>query len=149
MVHVRVEKATHDDLPLFAEMEQMAGTSEFINPYSVEEHHRKFDEPQIIYLRINNGGVIAGFFILSLEPDGTSVEFRWIVVSDKGSGIGQAAIIQMEEFCKDELGRSRIWLDVLENNFIGRHIYDKFGYKQFGEQESEGDRLLLCDKRLH
>ncbi len=149
MLQVSIEKATHYDLPLFAEMEQVDGTSEFISQYSLDEHHRKFDEPQINYLRITNAGAIVGFFILALEPDGTSVEFRRIVVSDKGNGIGQVAIRQMEEFCKDELGRSRIWLDVLETNYIGRHIYDKLGYQQFGEQESQGERLLLCEKQIH
>ena len=148
MLQVSIEKATHDDLSLFAEMEQVEGTSEFINQYSLDEHHRKFDEPQITYLRITNAGAIVGFFILALEPEGTSVEFRRIVVSDKGKGIGQVAIGQMEEFCKNELSRARVWLDVLETNYIGRHSYDKLGYKQFGEQESQSERLLLYEKNI-
>lgn len=148
MAKVTIGKATHDDLSLFAIMEQEAGTSEFINSYSVAEHHSKFEEPQIIYLRITSAGVIAGFFILALEPDGRSVEFRRIVVSDKGKGIGQTAIKQMETFCRDELGRSRIWLDVLEGNHRGRHIYEKLGYKRFGEQDSMGKQLLLYEKTV-
>ncbi len=148
MVQVMVEKATLDDLSKFAEMEQEAGVSQFISPYSLEEHQNEFAEPHVIYLRIMNHDVIAGFFILALEADGCSIEFRRIVVSDKGKGIGQAAISQMEVFCRDELCRSRIWLDVFESNQRGRHVYEKLRYKQFGESEFMGKPCLLCEKRL-
>ena len=148
MVQVKTMKAIFDDLSQFAEMEQEAETSNFIIPYSLKEHQNKFSEPHVIYLRITNDDVIVGFFILALDADGCSIEFRRIVVSDKGKGIGQAAIRQMEGFCRDEPCRSRIWLDVFEHNQRGRHIYEKFGYKRYGKSEFIGKPLLLYEKRL-
>lgn len=148
MVQVKTKKAIYDDLSQFADMEQETETSSFIIPYSLKEHQNKFSEPQVIYLRITNDNVIAGFFILALDTDGCSIEFRRIVVSDKGKGIGQAAIGQMEGFCRDELYRSRIWLDVFEHNQRGRHIYEKLGYKRYGESEFLGKPLLLYEKWL-
>ena len=148
MIQVNIEKAELDDLSQFAEMEQEAGTSEFVIPYSLNEHQNQFSEPHVIYLRITDDNVIVGFFILALEADGCSVEFRRIVVSDKGKGIGQAAIRQMEVYCRYELQRSRIWLDVFEHNQRGRHIYEKLGYIQYGKGEFIGKLLLLYEKRL-
>ena len=149
MVLVTIEKAILDDLSQFAEMEQEAGTSEYIVPFSLSQHQVEFSKPHVNYLRITNDDIIVGFFILALDDDGRSVEFMRIVVSDKGKGIGQAAINQLGEFCRDQLCRSRIWLDVLEDNQRGRHIYEKLGYTQFGKSEFDGKPLALYEKWLY
>ena len=94
-------------------------------------------------IRIMEKGQFAGFIILALDPDGKSVEFRRIVVSAKGRGVGQTAISEMEKFCKSELRRERVWLDVFEYNRRGRHIYEKLGYRQYGSIAHESGKLLL------
>ena len=150
MVQVTIERAKLDDLSQFTEMEQEAEASRFITPYSLEQHQNEFSEPHVIYLRITNDDVLVGFFILELDGDRRSVEFRRIVVSGKGKEkrIGQAAIRQMGVFCRDELRRSRIWLDVLEHNQRGRHVYEKLGYKRYGKSDFKRKPLLLYEKRL-
>lgn len=145
---VQVEKAVEKDLPLFADMEQQPGTLEFIVPYSLEGHLRGFADPHVVYLRISCDREIAGFFILELDSDGCSVEFKRIVVAARGRGIGQAAIARMEHYCRNVLGRERIWLDVFAHNTRGRHIYEKLGYSRFSESVLNGKPLLLYEKRL-
>jgi RimJ/RimL family protein N-acetyltransferase len=145
---VEVTRARLADLPLFVQMEQATDTSAFIIPYSYAEHCRKLADPNFVYLSILADGVPVGFFILVLDADGSSVEFRRIVVATKDRGIGQSAIQQMEQFCRTTLGRSRIWLDVFEFNQRGRHIYEKLGYKQCGVGAHDGKRLLLYEKLL-
>jgi RimJ/RimL family protein N-acetyltransferase len=105
-------------------------------------------EPGIVYLRILARGEPAGFFLLALDPDGRSVEFRRVVVAPERRGIGQAAIRAMETFCRAELGRTRIWLDVFEENDRARHIYRKLGYRLFGHGSFDGRPLLLFEKDL-
>jgi SAM-dependent methyltransferase/ribosomal protein S18 acetylase RimI-like enzyme len=143
-----LERATPDDARAFADMEQAADTGRYIMGYSHDEHVRRLADPSLIYLRIVDAGQLAGFFILALDPDGASVEFRRIVVTARGRGIGQAAIRRMELFCQAVLGRSRIWLDVFEDNLRGRHIYEKLGYARFGESIHGERRLLLYEKLL-
>ena len=145
---LEIQRALTTDLPQIVSMEQEEGTKEFIMPYSLEEHTRRIAEPELVYLRIVNDEALVGFFILGLDADGTSVEFRRIVVSTKGKGVGQAAIKLMEQFCQAELCRNRIWLDVYANNDRGRHIYEKLGYVQFGSTEHEGAPMLLYEKLL-
>lgn len=145
---VEIERAGADDLPQFAEMEQEPETRSFIVSYTLEEHRRSFADPEIIYLRILDDREIVGFFILALDPDGRSVEFRRIVVACRGKGIGQHAIARMEAFCRDSLARTRIWLDVFEDNALARHVYEKGGYVRFGEVAGEDCRLLLYEKRM-
>lgn len=148
MTRISIERATRDDLPLFQRMEEEAGTSRFILPYSLEEHHARFSDPGIVYLRILSNDEVRGFFILALEADNESVEFRRIVVSKKGVGIGQTAIRLLEDFCRIELVRSRIWLDVFEDNLRARHVYEKLGYIPFDRKDFEGRTLLVYEKQL-
>jgi diamine N-acetyltransferase len=145
---VEVQRASLEDAAVFAAMEQAEDTKEYILPYSQGEHLRMMSDPNIIYLRILKNGTLAGFFILALDTDARSVEFRRIVVSAKGRGVGQSAIARMEHYCRTEQGRSRIWLDVFEHNARGRHIYEKLGYEKYGETTHGDRRLLLYEKPL-
>lgn len=143
-----MESADESDLATFARMDKEPGTREFIISYELEDHARSFADPAIVYLRILADHRLAGYFILVPEPDRRSVEFRRIVVTSKGRGIGQQAIGAMERYCRDTLQRKRIWLDVFDHNSRGRHIYEKLGYRRFDSRTLEGRPLLLYEKQL-
>jgi len=145
---VAVREAEFGELSRFFEMEKMEDTAKFIIPYNLEEHRTKFNQQDIIYLSIISEERLAGFIVLLLGADGLSVEFRRIVVSIKGKGIGQAALEAMENYCRAKLGRKRVWLDVFEFNERGRYIYEKRGYIQFNRGEYEGKPLLYYEKAL-
>src|SRR5678816_4305755 len=119
---VTVERAPVQDASLFAQLEQAPDTKQFVLPYSETEHARNILNSSFVYLRILDAGELVGFFILVLDSEPNSVEFRRVVVSDKGKGVGQSAITAMEQFCRTQLQRTRVWLDVFEYNNRGRHI---------------------------
>src|SRR5262245_42555732 len=144
---LRIEVASLDDASHFAKLETEADATPFIIPYTLEQHRLYLEDASKVYLRILDNSVI-GFILLVLDGDGRSVEFRRIVVGPKGLGIGQRAILLMENFCRSRLSRSRIWLDVFENNLRGQHIYERLGYSKFGESNHEGRRLLLYEKDI-
>jgi diamine N-acetyltransferase len=145
---ITVERALPEDAAVFAMLEQAPDTREYVASYSEAVHQARMDDPDMVYLRILQEGALAGFFILALDPDGRSIEFRRVVVAAERRGIGQAAIRAMENFCRAELLRPRIWLDVFEDNHRGRHIYDKLGYRHFGRGSYDGRPLLLYEKDL-
>lgn len=145
---VEIQRALTEDLTQFVAMEQAIGTREFITPYSLEEHAQKIADSELVYLRILDAAALVGFLILGLDSDGISVEFRRIVVSTKGQGIGQAAMRQLEHFCRTDLHRTRIWLDVFATNNRARHLYEKLGYVQFGNTELNGKPVMLYEKAL-
>jgi RimJ/RimL family protein N-acetyltransferase len=145
---LELERATTLDVPALIALERAADTKPYIIPYSDHEHERNMADPALVYLRIVEDGLTAGFFILALDGDGTSVEFRRIVVSAKDRGLGQLAIARMEGFCRTQLGRSRIWLDVFEHNARGRHIYEKLGYKKYMTRTHDNGSLWLYEKSL-
>ena len=134
-----------EELERIHEMEQ-GEARRFIIPYSLERHLIEFARPDVIYRSIQVDGELIGFVILVLDSDGRSVEFRRIVVSAPGRGYGRRAVEIVNETCRRELGRSRVWLDVFESNHRARHVYEQCGYRQFGRSEHEGRTLLLYER---
>ena len=145
MIELRESRTA--ELPAFCIMERDSDTRDHITVNTLGEHQREFARDDIVYLSIYADAQLAGYFILALEPQ-ASVEVRRIVVSDKGAGIGQAAIRAMENYCRETLQCRRIWLDVFESNPRAQHVYAKLGYRQFDTGELDGRKLLLMQKRL-
>jgi len=145
---IRLERAGLQDAEQLASMDRTTETRGFVVDHDVDRHVANLSDPCQICLRIIADDRLVGYFVLVPENDGKSVEFRRIVVADKGQGIGQRAITRMEQFCRDELGRTRVWLDVFEHNDRGRHIYEKLGYRYTGDCDYDGMRAFVYEKIL-
>jgi len=129
-------------LEIFDRLDRQSHAENFVARTGLKMHQKYFHDPNVNYLSIENDkGELAGYFILVVEPLNQSVEFRRILIDHDNLGIGQTAISEMEIYCKDNFNVERIWLDVYEDNVIGKHIYEKFGYIKFKEQP-EGERVL-------
>ena len=145
---LKLYPSKRNELELFTEMEKSTDVSEFIFSNNLDEHIEQFVHENIIYLTIVHDSEISGFFILHLDSDMLSVEFRRIVVSKRGNGIGQMAITEMETYCSSTLKRKRLWLDVLETNSRGQHIYEKLNFKRFKTSEHSNQTLHFYEKAL-
>ena len=145
---VQLVESRREELELFCQWEKSNDTSEYIIPYDLERHLEEFDKSEIIYLSIVFDSSVVGFVILILEDDMKSVEFRRIVVNEKGQGIGQATLREVDTYCFDKLNRKRIWLDVFSFNLRGVHIYEKHEYQRIGEASFDGKKLFVYEKWL-
>lgn len=126
---MKLRQSLPAELPVFANMEIQAHAKMFVNQLSIPEHRAEFESAEVVYLTVvANPDIVAGFFVLSIDDDHESVEFRRLVIDQRHRGIGQKAIRQMEDYCRVTLKRSRVWLDVYEDNAIGIHVYEKLGY---------------------
>ena len=90
MIELRASTAT--ELPEFAKMETAPDTADYILAYDEARHRAEFERDGIVYLSIYWSKKLAGFFILALDPDPDSVEFRRIVIAERGQGTAQAAL---------------------------------------------------------
>ena len=146
---ISLRRSEREELETFDEMDRQAHASKFVIQTGIDTHRSNFNDPRIHYLSVENGGgEFCGYFILALEPENESVEFRRILIDGQKRGIGQAAIIEMERYCENEFGVNRIWLDVYADNAVGIHVYEKLGYTRFGEERVDGRKLYLYEKAL-
>ena len=139
--------AKREELGRICEMEQGEARN-FIIPYPLNRHQAEFARPDVVYKSIWRGGQHIGFLILVLDSDARSVEFRRIVVTEPGRGYGKRVVGMIDDICRHELGRARVWLDVFETNERARHVYEQCGYRRFGKSEHEGRTLLLYEKAV-
>ena len=139
--------AKREELGRICEME-WGEARNFVIPYSLSRHQAEFTRPDVLYKSIWRGRQHIGFLILVLDSDGRSVELRRIVVTEPGRGYGKKVVTMVDEICRDELSRGRVWLDVFETNKRARHVYEQCGYCTFGSFEHEGKTLLLYEKAV-
>jgi RimJ/RimL family protein N-acetyltransferase len=144
---VELRDTTADELTLIADLES-GDARRFIIPYAIERHRDEYLRKNVVYLSIYDKEEFTGFILLVLDPDGRSVEFRRIVVARPGKGYGAYAVAMVDSFCRDQLGRARIWLDVFEDNARARGLYERNGYQEQSQTDYEGRTLILYEKTL-
>ena len=138
---ITLRKTKIEELSAICQMEQ-GEARDFVISYSLEKHTDEFRKPSVLYKSILQGAQLVGFVVLALDPDGRSLEFRRIVVSEPGRGIGKRVVAMVKDLCSSELGRERVWLDVFETNARARRVYESSGYKRFGTSEHDGRTLI-------
>jgi RimJ/RimL family protein N-acetyltransferase len=144
---ISIEDTKAEELKAIQQMERNEDTSRYIISYSLERHRAEFQKPDVFYKSIyNKTGNLAGFMILVLDSDEISLEFRRIVISDKGKGYGKRAVSLVDRICTEEFGKSRIWLDVFDFNNRGRHIYESLGYRFVKTSNYQGKILKIYEK---
>lgn len=142
-----IRDTKREELGRICEMERGEARN-FVIAYSLGRHQGEFAKPEVVYKSIWRGGRHIGFLIMVLDSDARSIEFRRIVVTEPGRGYGKKVVSMVDEICRDELRRDRVWLDVFETNERARHVYEQCGYHRFGKSEHEGRRLLLYEKEI-
>jgi RimJ/RimL family protein N-acetyltransferase len=146
---ISIEDTKAEELEAIQQMERNEDTSRYIISYSLEKHRAEFQKPDVFYKSIyGKTSNLVGFMILALDGDGISLEFRRIVISDKGKGYGKRAVSLVDRICTEEFGKSRIWLDVFDYNKRGQHIYETRGYKFVKISDYHGRSLKVYEKTL-
>lgn len=144
---IELRDTTIDELARIAAMER-SGADGFVIPCTLERHRREFARKGVVYKSLYRRDEFIGFVILVLEADGTTVEFRRIVVSEPGRGYGSIALNLVHDLSRSQLSRTRVWLDVFEENDRARHVYEKSGYLPFGRSEYDGRSLIQYERDL-
>ena len=137
-----------NELSTIHRMEQDTDTAEFIVPYRLARHESEYAKDNVYYKSIYGPpGELIGFAILALNDNGTTMEFRRLMISEKGKGFGSRAVALMDTVAKEEFHCRRIWLDVFEFNTRGQHVYTKLGYVFQSRTEYQGRVLRVYDKQ--
>jgi len=103
----------------------------------------------LFYLSIiSSPNTLAGYIIICIENKSKTVQLKRILVDEKHLGIGQEAILAVENYCIKALKSNRIWLDVYENNSKAIYVYEKLGYIKFKEENQNSKPVLFYEKNL-
>jgi len=129
-------------------MERSDDNTPYIRQWSREKHLAAISDKNIghFVIRAADDERIVGYIIfIGLENPDKSVEFKRIVINEKGNGYGRAAVRFIKRYVFEELGFHRVWLEVLENNNRAYQLYKSEGFIDEGthrESLRQGETFL-------
>lgn len=149
--HIGLKRTLPEEIELIFEMEKQGENVKFVKPYDRKRHIEVVENVDEEHLTIwqKRPAKLVGFIILAgIQNPDLSLEFRRIVVQEKGKGIGRQCLQLVKSYCFNELKFHRLWLDVYEDNIRAIHLYKSEGFKEEGKlrelRKQDGkDRSLL------
>lgn len=127
-------RAKPEDLPWVVNLE--GENADWICRYTLSEHEALLSNSDCAHLIVMNraSNTPVGFMIIcGLDTPDKAVEFRRLVIGDKGQGFGRETLQLVKAWCFEILGRHRLWLDVFSDNARAIRLYSSEGFKYEGE----------------
>jgi RimJ/RimL family protein N-acetyltransferase len=130
---VTTRASTLEDLPFVMAAERAPDNAPFVLQWPRERHVEAIGDPAYAHWIVEEGGRAAGYLILMdlFNPHG-SVQLRRLVVTEKGRGIGRAAVRLVKAAAFERFGAHRLWLDVMEHNRRAQALYASEGFVREG-----------------
>lgn len=131
-IHFR--PTTLDDIAFVVASEKHTENSMFVTSQSEEEHREYIADPNVSHWIIEKAAdsTPVGYIILLGVKEGIVIEFRRIVIAEKGLGIGTSALRWIKKFAFEECNAHRLWLDVVTHNERARALYKGQGFFEEG-----------------
>ena len=128
-----VREASLDDLDAIARLERESFPGDQVSRRSLSQFLRAPHRP-VIAAAI--GGDLAGYALLSLRKRARAARIYSIAVDARFSrrGVGAALLRSCEQYARLH-GRSELTLEVRYDNAPAIALYEKWGFRQFGEHE--------------
>lgn len=128
---MQILETQFSDIPEIRSMENNIENSQYIIPNSEEEHISLIKDGNVKHLLLTINSRIIGFVILAgLQNANRDIEFRRVVIKEKGKGYGRMAVQKIKKYCFDKLNCKRLWLDVIETNARARYLYQSEGFEE-------------------
>lgn len=130
-MNIRLRKMLGPDLDFVLNAERSDENSKFVIAWTYEQHKRALSNKDLLHLiveRCDDNKPIGYVMLAGLEQTHQSIEFRRIVITEKGKGYGRKSLQLIKKIAFEELSAHRLWLDVKEHNLRARHVYEAEGF---------------------
>ena len=124
---------TESDLPFVFEIERKAADDRFVTSETIENHRRYLGDSDIRHFVIEADEKAVGYAILAgLNDKNENIEFRRLVIAEKGKGYGRKVLHLIKKLAFEKLGAHRLWLDVKDFNERARKLYESENFTSEG-----------------
>lgn len=124
---------TESDLTFVFEIEKKAADERFVTSETIENHGRYLGDPDVRHFIVEADEKAVGYAILAgLSDRNENIEFRRMVVAEKGKGFGRRALQLVKKLAFEELNAHRLWLDVKDFNERARKLYESENFTTEG-----------------
>ncbi len=135
MTSIHLRPTIEQDLPFVLAAERAPENHRFVDQWTQAQHEAAINNTDIRHMIIErlNDRVPAGYLILAgLESPHRSIEFRRVVVIEKGMGYGRLTLRLVKQFAFEQQDAHRLWLDVKDHNTRARQLYQSAGFIEEG-----------------
>ncbi|WP_243136941.1 GNAT family N-acetyltransferase [Alkaliphilus serpentinus] len=130
-----IRNTKEDELDYVVEAEKKPENAQFVLQWTKEQHREALDQGDILHLIIAEkaSDQPVGYIILAgITGYSRSIDFKRIVITDKGKGFGRQAVSLIKKIAFKRLNAHRLWLDVVSNNHRARNLYKSEGFTEEG-----------------
>jgi diamine N-acetyltransferase len=128
MLNLCLSKTEKADLDYVLNSEWDDENHQYIIPWSREQHLQAIVDPAIAHLIVWNKTRIGYVILAGLLDLNQSIEFRRIVITEKGRGYGKATVEIIKKLAFETYHAHRLWLDVKSHNNRAQAIYRAAGF---------------------
>jgi RimJ/RimL family protein N-acetyltransferase len=147
---ISVRPATDDDVAFIVATHQAPHARGFVlsaTPEVVSAALRRDDRMTFVIVDDGSPSGMLSFVIEAGLP--WLIEFRRIVVTRPGNGIGTFAMRWAIDWAFEQRGAHRMWLDVVATNVRARQLYERSGFRYEGTyrdgfRDDDGSYGDLC-----
>lgn len=128
-------------------VERAPENTNFIAQWPREQHLETINDPGKAHWIVQtepDKRPVGYLILLGLDSQHRNLEFRRIVIAEKGKGIGRAALKLVKKVAFEQLGMHRIWLDVMAHNARAQHLYRSEGFVVEGKMRE----CMIVDGRF-
>ncbi len=129
--NIRLRTTAEAELDYVLDAETASENHAFVTQWTRDQHREALgsaDQRHLIIESIPEGRRVGYILLAGLTNEHHSIEFRRIVVTEKGQGFGREAFRLIKEFAFTKLFANRLWLDVKEHNVPARRLYESEGF---------------------
>jgi diamine N-acetyltransferase len=132
---ILLRKTRIDDIDFVIKAETDSENAQYVGQWSFDGHVKSLENTDLLHLIIQtaDGKKVGYIIIAAIENKNKSIEFRRIVVIEKGKGYGKEALRLVKKMAFEKLGAHRLWLDVREKNIRAQYVYKSQGFKEEGK----------------
>jgi RimJ/RimL family protein N-acetyltransferase len=130
-----LKNTQENDLDFVVEWEHQPDNAQYVGQWTKEQHRVSLFEEDILHLTVEEKSTNkpVGYVILAgITNPNHNVEFRRIVISDKGNGFGRETIKLIKKTAFEQLNAHRLWLDVRYKNHKAQRLYKSEGFVEEG-----------------
>lgn len=123
------------DLDFVLKAERKEENAQYIGQWTREQHINSLSDNDILHLiveDVNTNNTVGYLILAGRENVNRNIEFRRIVISEKGLGFGSETLRLIKKIAFEKLGAHRLWLDVRLKNEKAQSVYKSEGFKEEG-----------------
>lgn len=120
------------DIKYIIQAEQSSENKQYVDQWSADQHLASLNDHDILHMIIEKTSdrTSVGYMIVAgIETPNKSIEFRRIVITEKGKGYGRKALRMIKKMAFEEYKAHRLWLDVRAFNQAAQSLYKTEGFK--------------------